>query len=175
MPIQLKFRDDGTFTIVQFTDIHWHNGEPEDIKSRALMGLVVEKEAPDLVALTGDILSGSGCKDPRKSFRQVVEAFEERQVPWAAVFGNHDDEGGVSRAELMEVQTLYALSVSEPGPDDRRVHRPHPAPRGLRAHYGSGGGDRLPVWSRRRTVCGLRTPYHGRDHYQRERRSGCGA
>lgn len=118
MPIQLKFRDDGTFTIVQFTDIHWHNGEPEDLKSWALMEQVVEKEAPDLVALTGDILSGGGCKEPRESLWQVIEGFEARRLPWAAVFGNHDDEGSVSREGLMGVQTSCPMSLSQPGPDD---------------------------------------------------------
>ena len=30
----LRFGDDHTFKIVQFTDIHWKNGEPEDQMSR---------------------------------------------------------------------------------------------------------------------------------------------
>ena len=118
MAIQLRFRGNRCFKIVQFTDIHWHNGEPEDIKSRELMQMVVEKEQPDLVVLTGDMLSGGGCKHPRESLRQVVKIFEEGQVPWAAVFGNHDDEGDVSRNGLMEVQTASLMSLSQPGPKD---------------------------------------------------------
>jgi 3',5'-cyclic AMP phosphodiesterase CpdA len=118
MSIQLKFRDEQTFTIVQLTDVHWHNGEPEDLLSRRLMEMVVEKEKPDLVALTGDIVAGGGCKDARRSLQQVVEVFEERKIPWAMVFGNHDDEGDASREALMEVQTACAMSLSEPGPSD---------------------------------------------------------
>ena len=118
MPTQLKFRADKTFTIVQFTDVHWHNGEPKDLQSRQLMEMVVEAEQPDLVALTGDILAGGGCQNARASLRQAVDPFEARQVPWAMVFGNHDDEGDASREALMEVQTGCAMSLSEPGPKD---------------------------------------------------------
>ena len=34
----LYYREDGTFTIVQFTDIHWQNGEADDQLSRLLYG-----------------------------------------------------------------------------------------------------------------------------------------
>ena len=37
----LHFREDGTFTIVQFTDLHVQNGEPEDEQTAALMILVL--------------------------------------------------------------------------------------------------------------------------------------
>ena len=54
----LKFRSDRRFKIVQFTDIHWHNGEPPDQQSAALMTQIAAAESPDLIVLTGDILSG---------------------------------------------------------------------------------------------------------------------
>ena len=84
----LKFRDDKTFTIVQFTDSHWHNGEPLDRQTQELMEMVVDHTKPDLVALTGDILSGGNCVNPRESLRQVVSIFEERSMPWAFAIGN---------------------------------------------------------------------------------------
>jgi hypothetical protein len=33
----LRFRRDGTFTIVQLTDVHWSNGEGADERTRALI------------------------------------------------------------------------------------------------------------------------------------------
>ncbi len=56
MSRQLSFRPDGTFTIVQFTDLHWKNGEPEDHRTRALMELTLDAEKPDLVVFTGDVI-----------------------------------------------------------------------------------------------------------------------
>lgn len=114
----LQFRKDGSFTIAQFTDIHWHNGEERDQQSRMLMESVLEIEKPDLVVLTGDVLAGDGCHDPAESWRQCVAPLESRGIPWSAVFGNHDDEGALSRHDLMQVQLSCAHCLSEPGPDD---------------------------------------------------------
>src|SRR5688572_3509865 len=100
----LRFRPDGRFVIAQFTDLHWNNGEPEDLRTRALMEAVLAAEQPDLAVLTGDVLEGKRCRNPAASWREAVGPLEERGVPWAAVFGNHDDEGPLDRAELMAVQ-----------------------------------------------------------------------
>ncbi len=118
MKNRLRFREDGRFKIVQFTDIHWHNGEPADQKSAALMESITETEAPDLIVLTGDILSGGGCDDAVESLRQVIEITERSGIPWSAVFGNHDDEGTASRQELMSVMQESTLSLAEPGPEE---------------------------------------------------------
>ena len=118
MKNELKFREDGCFKIVQFTDIHWHNGEPADQKSAALMKSVSLAESPDLIVLTGDILSGGGCNDAIKSLQEVIEILDQCAIPWAAVFGNHDDEGTANRHKLMEVMQESDLSLAEPGPEE---------------------------------------------------------
>jgi 3',5'-cyclic AMP phosphodiesterase CpdA len=112
----LKFRSDQRFKIVQFTDIHWHNGEEPDQQSAALIARVAKTESPDLIVLTGDILAGGGCEDAAESLRQVVQSVEACGVPWAAVFGNHDDEGTADRHELMAIMSESPLSVTQPGP-----------------------------------------------------------
>ena len=114
----LKFRSDRRFKIVQFTDIHWHNGEPPDQQSAALMTQIAAAESPDLIVLTGDILSGGGCEDAADSLREVVKIVEGCGIPWAAVFGNHDDEGSADRHELMAVMRESELCLSEPGPEE---------------------------------------------------------
>ena len=112
----LKFRSDQRFKIVQFTDIHWENGEPPDQQSAALMTQIAAAESPDLIVLTGDILSGGGCDDAADSLQDVVKIVEGCGIPWAAVFGNHDDEGTADRHELMAVMQESELSLSQPGP-----------------------------------------------------------
>ena len=112
----LQFRSDGRFKIVQFTDIHWHNGEEPDQQSAALIARVAKTESPDLIVLTGDILAGGGCDDAAESLRQVVQTVEACGVPWAAVFGNHDDEGTADRHELMAIMSESPLSLTQPGP-----------------------------------------------------------
>ncbi len=114
----LKFQENKRFKIIQFTDIHWQNGDPADQKSAALMESITKAVAPDLIVLTGDILSGGGCDDAIESLRQVIEVTERNGTPWTAVFGNHDDEGTANRQELMAVMQESNLSIVEPGPDD---------------------------------------------------------
>jgi len=118
METNLTMRADGTFTIVQFTDLHWQNGEKDDLKTRRLMTDVLEAEKPDFVALTGDLIFGSRCRDPAESLRQAVDPVVQAGVPWAAVLGNHDDEGSLGRAELMAVLQACPRCLSSPGPAD---------------------------------------------------------
>jgi 3',5'-cyclic AMP phosphodiesterase CpdA len=99
---QLTFRDDETFTIVQFTDIHWTIANQADLKSRALMQEIIEAERPDLVILTGDLISAAACDNPLQAIRAVVSAVEAGHTPWAVVLGNHDSEAGVDREVLMD-------------------------------------------------------------------------
>ena len=114
----LRFRPDGSFTIVQLTDVHWHNGEPEDLRSRRLIERILDAERPDLVALTGDIVGGYDSRDPADAYRQVVAPIEARAIPWASVFGNHDDEGNLSRLDLLAVKQSCAWCLTERGPED---------------------------------------------------------
>ena len=118
MDKKLKFNQDGLFKIVQYTDIHWQNGESVDQKSAELMESIARAEKPDLIVLTGDILSGGGCDDASESMRQIVKIMERCDTNWTAVFGNHDDEGTANRHELMAVMQESDLSLIEPGPAD---------------------------------------------------------
>jgi predicted phosphodiesterase len=118
MIADLKFREDGTFTIVQFTDMHFGDGKEEerhsDGQTTALVEQVIASEKPDLVVLTGDMIWSHGVADPKASFRRAIAPIVGSQVPWAAVFGNHDAESGVTREELLGIQQedKKCLSVS---------------------------------------------------------------
>ncbi|NLN92223.1 MAG: metallophosphoesterase family protein [Candidatus Hydrogenedens sp.] len=115
--IPLKFREDGTFKIVQFADLHWTYGYTEDKLTGKLMRTVLDAEKPDLVVFTGDNITG-GTLLPTRSLRQVTLPCVERKIPWAAVFGNHDDEGNASRERLMEIMINLPYSLCLAGPED---------------------------------------------------------
>ncbi|TYP79819.1 metallophosphoesterase family protein [Paenibacillus methanolicus] len=112
MEKQLRFREDGTFTIVQFTDLHWKNGDEEDRRTRSLMELAIEAEAPDLIVFTGDVIYSSECVKPLLAIREAVAAAEASGIPWAVVLGNHDSEAGVTREELHRSLLGYGGSVT---------------------------------------------------------------
>lgn len=116
----LSFREDGTFKILQFTDVHMGDGEDgadKDAKSVALMGRLIEEEQPDFIVYTGDLSWSHGVKNPVKGFRLAISPAIASGRPWAAVFGNHDSEEGVTRQELMDVLLESDTCMAEPGPE----------------------------------------------------------
>jgi len=114
-PAPLQFRADGTFRIVQFADVHWTWGFGDDRKSGRLMRAVLDEEKPDLVVYTGDNITG-GAPLPSRSLRQVTAPCAERKIPWAAVFGNHDDEGYISRERQMKSMRALPYCLASAGP-----------------------------------------------------------
>lgn len=127
MSKQLRFREDQTFKIVQFTDVHWNDtfntyqkkvktAEEGNARSRELMEMVLRVEEPDLVVFSGDVISAGECDDPLRSFREAVAAVEESGVPWAVIFGNHDTESKITREQLMDVVLEHSGTVASAGP-----------------------------------------------------------
>ena len=52
---KLKFKANGKFKIVQFTDVHWKPGNPASEAAAERMNEVLEAEKPDFVVYTGDV------------------------------------------------------------------------------------------------------------------------
>jgi UDP-2,3-diacylglucosamine pyrophosphatase LpxH len=115
----LKFRPDGMFKIVQFTDIQ--DGPDMDPRTDKLMNNVLDYEKPDLVVLTGDYLDGK-CKSVqgvKKAINNIAQPMEKRQIPWGVVFGNHDEEQGqMTESEMLNVYMTYPHNLSRFGPDN---------------------------------------------------------
>jgi predicted phosphodiesterase len=112
----LQFRTDGKFKIMQLTDIHYRFTDPEYAPSsiafiREAVGLV----QPDLIMLTGDIVTATNT---REAWEDIVEVLNESQIPWAVVFGNHDSEYELSNQEIISLLSKYPNNLTEDGPED---------------------------------------------------------
>ncbi|MCU6712865.1 metallophosphoesterase family protein [Paenibacillus sp. J5C_2022] len=123
MAKKLTFREDGSFVIVQFSDTEFisegdYDPDTPDLNAgaRETMETVIAHEKPDLIVFAGDVTASARGNDPRESFRQAVAVAEEKGIPWAAVFGNHDSEGAVTRGEMNEEQLAHRHTVAEPDP-----------------------------------------------------------
>ena len=96
----LKFNDEGKFKIVQFTDIHWVYGSDKSKPARERIIEVLDAEKPDLVVLTGDVVT---AKPAEKGLKEALAPIVERKIPFALTFGNHDEENDLSRKEMLAV------------------------------------------------------------------------
>lgn len=115
-PSQPHFRPDGRFKIVQFTDVHWNGDTNNAPKSAAVMTAVLDAEKPDLVALTGDIVTTTD--GPNEKWNALLAPIVERKIPWAAVMGNHDDEKhGMKRRDLVNYLSTLPYSLVQGGPE----------------------------------------------------------
>lgn len=108
-PEALAFNEDGKFKIIQFTDMHYRSGDTASLRGIKLVNEALDAEKPDLVVFTGDIVWGKPAKE---ALDAVLAPVIERKIPWAMVFGNHDDESDMSRQQLIDtlVQMPYCLS-----------------------------------------------------------------
>ena len=85
----------------------------------SLLGRMLDAEKPDMVVFTGDQLNGGGSTwDTKSVFAKFAVAVTERQIPWAAVFGEHDDEDGVLKHEQIKLLQGLPYSLVERGPKD---------------------------------------------------------
>ena len=96
----LKFNKAGEFKIVQFTDVHFKYGNPASDIALERIDEVLEAENPDLVVLTGDIIYAAPAD---KGMLTVLERVSAHNVPFVVTFGNHDDEQGMTRAQLYDI------------------------------------------------------------------------
>ncbi len=113
--IKLRFNSDGTFKIVQFTDIHWTNGTDKCDETLRILGSVLDKEKPDLVVFTGDIAVSDNQK---QAFDTVSKLVVDRKIPWTMVIGNHDHEHDMKRKDIIPYLQQKPLFLGVNGPDD---------------------------------------------------------
>lgn len=108
----LKFNTDKKFKIVQFTDLHVKWQDPRSDVAFERMNQVLDAERPDLVVFTGDIIYSAPALD---NMRNVLKTVSDRKIPFAIVFGNHDNEQGATKEELLTVaQSLpYNLTADD--------------------------------------------------------------
>ncbi len=115
----LRFDENGEMRILMISDVQASAPAPSQ-RSLDAIELIVEREQPDLVLFGGDNSLGCGSeKVLQKYVEKMTEAMESRQIPWAHVYGNHDDEGGaLTRAQQQKVYESFEYCVSQTGPED---------------------------------------------------------
>ncbi|KAI9726571.1 MAG: hypothetical protein M1828_000938 [Chrysothrix sp. TS-e1954] len=130
-----RIRKDGRFKIMQIADLHLSTGlgvcrDPEppgynggvcdaDPRTLHFVSKLLDYEEPDLVVLSGDQINGETAPDAQSAIFKIAELLVKRKnpIPYAAIFGNHDDEGSsLSRVAQMSLLESLPYSLSEAGP-----------------------------------------------------------
>ena len=106
---KLSFNAAGEFKIVQFTDTHidYKHGFKDPVFD--LVTEIVDEEKPDLVMFTGDIVVR---ENPREVYSRFEKIFATRKLHWAVVLGNHDEEHGSSRIQVVEILEKFPYCLT---------------------------------------------------------------
>lgn len=105
--MKMRFREDGTFKIMQITDMQEIPAISKD--TIALMERAILEEQPDLVVYTGDQIKGYGVtykgkgeeleREVAQTIGKLLEPVTKRGIPFAVTFGNHDCQVGISNQD----------------------------------------------------------------------------
>ena len=109
---KIKFNN-GKLKILHVTDTHLVHDDNR-YPTYMVVKEACDRENPDLVVITGDIVMNYDNADETKALIDgLMGIFEERQIPVAVTFGNHDSEvGAMSREDLMAYYNTFSCSIS---------------------------------------------------------------
>ncbi|MBQ8407766.1 MAG: metallophosphoesterase [Clostridia bacterium] len=71
-------------------DDYW-GADKKDVRCYDYLREIIDATAPDLILITGDLVYGE-FDDNGKSLLELIEFMESYKIPWAPVFGNHENE-----------------------------------------------------------------------------------
>ncbi|KAI5924704.1 calcineurin-like phosphoesterase [Camillea tinctor] len=131
---QPRVRDNGRFKIMQLADLHLSTGVghcrdavPDEYEGGPCMAdprtldfvsKLLDDEKPDFVVLSGDQVNGDTAPDAQSAIFKYAHLLIKHKIPYASIFGNHDDEGALPRAGQMALIEQLPYSLSAAGPDD---------------------------------------------------------
>lgn len=116
---------DGDFKVLVLTDVHRKNHGTFaaelginyllDFASEIAIDKLIKKTDPDLILVLGDtVLTQRNDIETQK----FVDMMDKYGIPWAPVFGNHDDEGRADKNKLAEIYSNSKYCLFDYGPSD---------------------------------------------------------
>lgn len=122
---ELRFRSDGTFRILQLTDLHLVDVAGRDAVLLSQIPELIAREQPDLIALTGDIACDGSAADMVEQFSALYHAMESAGVPITMTLGNHESDpasdGSCRQHLLADALEAFPLCLFERGPAELGV------------------------------------------------------
>lgn len=100
----LKFDKNGEFVIFNLCDMQ--DNYPMHKTTKAFVTDMIKIYKPDIVVLGGDN-TVAAKEDKADAIKEICDMFVENKTYFTLVFGNHDDEQGVSREELFAMYQQF--------------------------------------------------------------------
>lgn len=119
--VTLTKKDGEDFVILNITDTHFSDYDYRAFtafESEITIKRLVNKVQPDLITISGDIV----CTDSTVyAIKRITDLFDSFRIPWAPVFGNHDDEGNADLNYLADTMMLSEYCVMQKGDPEMGV------------------------------------------------------
>ncbi|KAJ4165649.1 hypothetical protein LMH87_007273 [Akanthomyces muscarius] len=111
----LRFREDGTFHISVFSDLHMGmyansaRGPKQDAKSVSVLASVLDIEKPDFAVINGDLINGDSTRadNSTRYVDQIVKPLVDRNLTWGSTYGNHDHQPNLSGELLLAREQTF--------------------------------------------------------------------
>lgn len=121
--ITLRFKQNGKFRILCISDFHLSKNTnlARHYTDKLIKGIdvLIEETHPDFVMIGGDqCIDRETPEEVREYMCEVLEPVLKRNLPWAAIFGNHDRETGINIKDEMKIYKSIPGCLSEEGPED---------------------------------------------------------
>ena len=117
---ELRVDENGDFKVLYIGDVQFH-GEHVGADTMGYIKTLVDREDPDLVLFLGDNHYGGNVTATqfRTYLTDMVGYIEEKQIPWAHVYGNHDDDANVlMKEQQQEIYESFDYCLSKAGDKD---------------------------------------------------------
>lgn len=121
--VSLEKKKDRDFKILTLSDIHFSDYGYRaffSIFNTAVIKRMVAATQPDLIVLMGDIVCGDE-NSTYYSVKRITDLMESFGVPWAPVFGNHDDEANCDLNFLADVMMSSPHCLMQKGDSEMGV------------------------------------------------------
>lgn len=109
---QLKFNSNEEFKILQFTDLHIAIESENTTKTLHTIKQVTLKEKPQLIVLTGDIVTDAPAL---KAWYSLGAFLDKLSIPWTITFGNHDTEHNINKQDIFELLQKFSFFIGTKG------------------------------------------------------------
>lgn len=122
-----------SFKILQLADLHYTGNASWSCRNNSniliqsaipcteatttdFVNALLDLEQPDFVVFSGDNIQTFDRADHQAAIDAFTQGVEDREIPYAIVLGNHDDENGFPRDEILAMVMRNDYSYTQRGP-----------------------------------------------------------